>query len=378
MIARTLKADLVRRMESEPATFLLGPRHCGKTTLARTLSARYFDLEQDADRIRLDTQWPAVMRASGRVVFDEAPSWPALFPRLRAAIDADRHRNGRFLLLSSMSPTMLRDHSESLTGRAALVELTPLLAGETPDANLDDLWLRGGFPTVALDPERFPAWCHDYARTLAQRDLPLWGWPATLQVTDRFLRMVAAVHAQPWNASRLAAGMGLSHPTIDRYLDFLEGAFLVRRLPAWSGNICKRLRRTPKVYWRDSGLLHGLLRTASRDALLAQPWAGASWEGFVIEQILATLAARGHQIDPTHLRTSDGYGIDLVFELRGETWAVEAELTGSPSPQHLDRLNRAADLIGAHRRVLVSQVGVSSIGERQASCHLRDLLGMLG
>ena len=356
---------------------LVGPRQCGKTTLAHWLAPRYFDLEQVADQARLDAQWPEVMASDRLVAFDEAQAWPSLFPRLRGAIDADRGRAGRFLLLGSVAPSLLRELSESLTGRTALLELTPFLVEELPAMPLADRWLRGGFPPLALEPARFPIWAQDYLRNLAQRDLPLWGWPATPQVTDRFLRMLAAVHGQTWNASQLGASLGLSHPTINRYLDFLEGTFLVRRLPPWSGNLRKRLVKAPKVFWRDSGLLHGLWGVSSLDSLLGQPWVGASWEGFVIEQILGTLAAAGQRVEPSYLRTSDGHEIDLVLTLAGRTWAIEIKLTTDPSPHDLARLNRAADLIGADWRLLVSQVDPSAVGDGQASCNLRDLLALL-
>lgn len=317
------------------------------------------------------------MGARELIVLDEAQTWPALFPRLRGAIDAEPSRRGRFLLLGSVSPALMRDLSESLAGRTALLELTPLLAIECPDTALADLWFRGGFPAVALEPARFPAWGQDYLRNLAQRDLPLWGWTASPQITDRFLRMVAAVHGQAWNASQLASSLGLTHPTVTRYLDFLEGAFLVRRLPPWSGNLRKRLRKSPKVYWRDTGLLHTLMGVSNPEALFSQPWVGASWEGFVVEQILGTVSSLGERVDATWFRTADGHEIDLVLVWRGETWAIEAKLTGNPSPHDLDRLDRAADLIGADRRVLVSQTDRPVVGDRRSSCDLRTLLGLL-
>ncbi|MBL9174225.1 MAG: ATP-binding protein [Verrucomicrobiales bacterium] len=356
---------------------MLGPRPCGKTTLARSLTHHDFDLEQASEQARLDAQWPAIMASPGLVAFDEAQAWPELFPRLRGGIDADRQRAGRFLLLGSVSPHLLREISESLTGRTAWLELTPFLAVELPGMPLAERWLRGGLPPVTLEPARFPAWTQDYLRNLSQRDLPLWGWPATPQVTDRFLRMLAAVHGQIWNASQLGASLGLSHPTINRYLDFLEGTFLVRRLPPWSGNLRKRLLKSPRIFWRDSGLLHGLLGAATFDQLLVQPWVGASWEGFVIEQILGLLAADGHPVEPSYLRTSDGFEIDLVFTLGAKTWAVEVKLTTDPSPQELSRLHRAADLIHADYRFLVSQVPISAIGEGQGSCNLMDFLTLL-
>jgi len=188
--------------------------------------------------------------------------------------------------------------------------------------------------------------------------------------------MQAAVHGQNWNASQLGASLGLSHPTINRYLDFLEGVFL-RRLSPWSGNLRKRLVKSPKVYWRDTALLHGLLGVSSVDSLLGQPWVGASWEGFVVEQILASLQTLGHRVDPSYFRSADGYEIDLMFSLAEQVWAIEIKLTTDPSPHDLARLQKAADLIGADQRILISQVPISAFGERQASCNLPDFLTRL-
>ena len=344
--------QILKRLSTEPAAALLGPRQAGKTTLAKSLAVRYFDLEQAADQTRLDAQWEEVMATLGLVAFDEAQAWPVVFNRLRGAIDADRSRVGRFLVLGSVSPGLMKEVSESLAGRIALIDLTPFLAVEVPNIALPDLWLRGGLPPVTLAPGRFPVWSQDYLRNLVQRDLPLWGWTATPQQTDRLLRMLAAVHGQQWNASQLAASLGLTHPTINRYLDFLEGVFLVRRLPAWSANLRKRHVKSPKVFWRDSGLLHALMGADSTDALLGQPWVGASWEGFVIEQIVETLRTRGIQPNPHYLRTSDGYEIDLILEIRGKLWAIEVKLTSDPAPQDLQRLEKAAELIDADQRIL--------------------------
>jgi predicted AAA+ superfamily ATPase len=271
----------------------------------------------------------------------------------------------------------MRAVSESLAGRIALLELDPLLASEVPELPISELWLRGGLPPVTLEPARFPAWSRDYLQNRVQRDLPLWGWTATPQQTERLLRMLAAVHGQQWNASQLAASLGLSHPTLNRYLDFLEGVYLVRRLPAWSGNLRKRLVKAPKVYWRDTGLLHAIQGVSSIDDLLAQPWVGASWEGFVIEQIVGTLKAHGIDTRPHYLRTSDGYEIDLILQVRRTLWAIEVKLTSDPAPQDLARLDKAADWIGADHRALVSKVPVSAMGSRTSSCTLPDLIARL-
>lgn len=356
MRRRLVAAVLRARLAQSPAAALLGPRQCGKTTLGRSLARRYYDAEQPADRLRLDLEWEAVVAGRQLVVIDEAQSWPELFPRLRGAIDADRRRNGRFLLLGSVSPALMREASESLAGRLARVELTPFLFGELDEAARDRLWLTGGFPDGGvLRPARFPTWQRDYLALMAQRDLPGWGLAARPQLTDRLLHMLAAVNGQPWNASAIGQSLGLSYHTVNSYLDFLEGAYLVRRLAPWSGNLRKRLVKSPKVYVRDSGLLHSLLRVGSSAELLMHPAVGASWEGFVIEQIVGSLAASGIDADAHFLRTSDGHAIDLLLGLGGQRVAIEVKLSGSAAPQDLARLERAAELVSADHRYVVCQ-----------------------
>lgn len=384
MIQRSVRSLILSRLATYPAVILVGPRQSGKTTLAQSLGARSYDLEQQADRLRLDLDWEQNLSheplkgGSALIVLDEAQTWPAIFPRLRGAIDADRKRNGRFLLLGSVSPPLMHEVAESLAGRLSLVELTPLLAPEVPQADPDDLWLRGGFPDGGIIyPEMFPQWQRDYIALLTQRDLPNWGLPAKPQVTERLLRMLAALHGQIWNASQVASGLGITYATVNTYLDYLEGAFLIRRLQPYFANVSKRLIKSPKVYWRDTGLLHAMLQTGSRDDLLARPWVGASWEGFVIEQVLGLLSARGEAFEPYFLRTSDRYEIDLVLVLRGETWAIEIKLTSSPAPEDFHRLDKAAAIIGARRRVLISRVREAAESAGRLSCSLGHFLGVL-
>jgi len=354
---RRLAAAVLRaRLARFPAAALLGPRQCGKTTLGRSFSRCYYDAQQPADRVRLDLDWETVVAGRELVVIDEAQSWPDLFPRLRGAIDADRRRNGRFLLLGSVSPVLMREVSESLAGRLARVELTPFLLGELDRTARKRLWLTGGFPDGGvLRPSRFPAWQRDYLALMAQRDLPAWGLSARPQLTDRLLHMLAAVNGQPWNASALGQSLGLSYHTVNGYFDYLEGAYLVRRLAPWSGNLRKRLVRSPKVYLRDSGLLHALLRVGSLTELLRHPAAGASWEGFVIDQIIGSLAAAGVDADAHFLRMSDGREIDLLLGLGSRRVAIEVKLSASVAPQDLARLERAADLVSADHRYIVCQ-----------------------
>jgi hypothetical protein len=375
MIRRALLGVVRRRLRAYPAVAVVGPRQSGKTTLARALGGHYFDLEQEPERLRLDLQWEAIERGRALAVLDEAQSWPELFPRLRSAIDRDRRRNGRFLILGSVSPTIMARVSESLAGRLALVELTPFSLGEIPKVPLTRLWSRGGYPDGGvLGTRRFPHWQRDYLTLLAQRDLPAWGLPAKPQVTLRLLRMLAAANGQPWNATQIGQSLGLSYHTVNSYLDYLEGAFLIRRLPTWHANVGKRLVKSPKVYWRDSGLLHSLLGGVSEAALLDQPWVGASWEGFVIEQVLAHLAQRDRGGEAFFFRTSDQHEVDLVLDFGDQLWAIEIKLTATPGTDDMLRLNKAADLIGARKRILVSRTPRSVGSDREISCSLPWLL----
>jgi predicted AAA+ superfamily ATPase len=379
MIPRRIRRQLVERLKAYPAVGLVGPRQSGKTTLAQSMRGVYFDLEREEDRLRLDLEWDTLVTGKNPVILDEAQAWPELFARLRGAIDRDRKRTGRFLLLGSVSPSLMVQVSESLAGRLSIIELTPFLWTELKaKASRERRWLCGGYPDGGvLKPKRYPRWQLDYLALLAQRDLPMWGLPAKPQTTDRLLRMLAAVHGRTWNASQVGQSLGLSYQTVNSYLDYLVGAFLIRRLLPYRANLRKRLIKSPKVYWRDSGLLHALLNVSDERTLLAQPWVGASWEGFVIEQTIGELSSRGCVFEAYYFRTSDQYELDLVLGHGRERWAVEIKLTASPGPADMSRLDKAADLIGASRRFLISQVGRSSGNAERVSCNLPGFIERL-
>ena len=376
VLPRRITPVLHRRLDQYPAVALIGPRQCGKTTLARSLGGRYYDLEQEPDRLRLDLEWDSVVRGDGLIVLDEAQAWPEVFPRLRGAVDADRTRNGRFLLPGSVSPSLMRQVSESLAGRLSLIEMTPLAVSElVTDAQRRRRWLHGGYPDGGVLRGRgFPVWQIDYLTLLAQRDLPSWGLPAPPRITERLLRMLAAVHGQEWNATQLGKSLALSYHTVNGYLDHLEGAFLVRRLDAFHANVRKRLVKRPKVYWRDSGLLHALLHAGDENVLLQQPWVGASWEGFVIDQALTALQHADRRWRACHLRTADRREIDLLLEVDSELWALEIKLTTQPRRDDLARLNANADLVGADRRFLVCQRSERMEAGSQVVCDLGGLV----
>lgn len=378
MIQRIYQRPVRECLRKFPAVAIVGPRQCGKTTLARQFEAAYFDLESEGSAARLDAEWDRRVGGTELIIIDEVQQAPRVFSRLRGAIDADRKRNGRFLLLGSVSPSLVESAAESLAGRLATVRMTPLLLGELEAGRIDDLWLRGGFPDGGiLAAEMFPEWQENYLDALTTRDLPNWGLPAKPRQTSRLLAMLAAAHGQPLNASQLGASLALNHKTVLSYVDFLEGAFLIRRLPSYSTNIRKRLVKTPRVYWRDSGLLHALLNVSDLDGLYRQPWLGQSWEGFVIEQTLSTLAACGRRAQSFCFRTSDGHELDLVLDWGTERWAIEIKLTSDPSAAELKRLNAAADLIGAERRVLVCRIAETIETDRLVVADLSEWLRRL-
>ena len=315
-------------------------------------------MESQGSALRLDSEWDRLMQGEELVVIDEAQCAPEIFPRLRSAIDVDRKRQGRFLLLGSVSPALMKNVSESLAGRMGLVSMAPLayceLAEPLGTDCLESLWLCGGFPDGGiLDRTRFPDWQKSYLELLATRDLPEWGFPAKPQRTRRLLSMLAAVNAQPLNASELGSALGIDHKTVVGYCDFLEETFLIRRLRPWSGNITKRLVKTPRLYWRDSGLLHALLNVQNMDHLYSQPWVGYSWEAFVIEQILATLGLFDLQAEPYFFRTSDGIECDLLLDWGGKRWAIEIKLTSDPTKAMIKGLQKASELTDATKCVLI-------------------------
>jgi hypothetical protein len=354
MIERIYHRQVQARLKRFPAVALIGPRQCGKTTLARQLGGVYFDMETAGSEARLDAEWDALVSRNRLIVIDEAQSAPAVFSRLRGTIDADRKRNGRFLLLGSMAPALMKNVSESLAGRLGLVRMTPFLLPELRARQMDDLWLRGGYPDGGiLEPTMYPQWQDSYLEMLAARDLPSWGLPAKPRQTMRLLAMLAASHGLPLNASQIGSSMALDHKTVLSHCDLLEGAFLIRRLQPYATNIRKRLVRTPRVLWRDTGLLHALMGVTDLEHLYGQPWLGQSWEGFVIEQTLGTLSVADRRATPYYFRTSDGYELDLVLDWGTDRWAIEIKLTSNPSSSMIERLNRTADLIAASRRVLV-------------------------
>jgi predicted AAA+ superfamily ATPase len=292
MIARPDYLDAIRqRLRHNPIVALLGPRQTGKTTLARLYTAdrpcEFLDLERAAHFDRLREPEAALAPLRGLVVIDEIQRRPELFNVLRVLADR-RPVPARFLILGSASPDIVRGVSESLAGRVAFVDVGGLNLAEVDARQLRRLWWRGGFPAAftAMTEQASAQWLEDFIRTLLERDVPQLGFSLPAATLRRFWTMVAHYHGQKWNAAELARSLGASEPTTRKYLDILTGMFLVRQLPPWFENVGKRQVKAPKVYIRDSGLLHVLLKLDSLAALEAHPKLGASWEGFALEQIL--------------------------------------------------------------------------------------------
>jgi len=336
MFERLATASVRRALAWSPAVAILGPRQVGKTTLARLIAAGhpdaiYLDLERAADRVRLtDARLFLEANRARLVVLDEVQNAPEIFSELRGEIDADR-RPGRFLVLGSASFKLLRQ-TQSLAGRLAMVDMAPLLLAEVHSRfeDIQALWSRGGFPgsfTAATDSISWD-WRENFIRHFLNTDLPGLGVPVDAQTMGRFWRMIAHLHGQLFNASAVANSLGVSAPTARRWLDHLVDALVVRRLEPCHGNLGKRLVKSPKVYVRDSGLLHSLLGVRGVGDLLGHPATGASWEGFVIEQICAQLQ---DSAQVSFYRTAAGAELDLVIEVGGRRFGVEVKFSSAPT-----------------------------------------------
>jgi uncharacterized protein len=337
MYQRSALIQIAAALRRSPAVAVLGPRQVGKTTLAKQLAAMtqresiYLDLQDERDRARLaDPNVFFKTHPDALIVLDEVQYTPDIFRHLRPEIDRDRSK-GRFLLLGSASFSLLKQSAESLAGRLATVELGGLLVQEIEPtfARQQQLWLRGGFPesfTSSTDEDSFE-WRLDFMRLLLERDLPQFGVQVAAPTLQRFWRMVANSHSQLTNMSQLAASMGISVPTVGRYLDLLEAARMLRRLQPMHVNLNKRLVKTPKTYLRDSGLLHALLGIKSVDDLLSHPMMGYSWEGFVLEHI-SQLAPRGAEV--MFYRTAAGAEMDVVVQYGSQTICFEIKSSSAP------------------------------------------------
>ena len=341
MIERALTSSLARALGEVPAVCLLGPRQVGKTTLAfavkRTREALYLDLESEQDRAKLaEAEFYLERHMDKLVILDEVHRAPGLFPVLRGLIDRARRQrrgNGRYLLLGSASFDLLRQSGESLAGRVRYLELAPFSVLEPTRKSMDALWLRGGFPEslLARSAERSLRWRQDFVRTYLERDIPQFGPRIAAETLRRFWTMLAHRQGSMLNTADLARNLGVDAKTAASYLDLLVDLLLIRRLPPWHANVGKRLVKSPRVYLRDSGVLHALLGIPDSDALLAHPVVGASWEGFAIENLLesAPTGTAGY-----FYRTTGGAELDLLLVFaNGERWALEVKRSFKPKPE---------------------------------------------
>jgi len=326
-----LRDRVQQAIRRNPVVALYGPRQCGKTTLARQIAeaetAEYFDLEDPASQRRLSEPMLALRELRGLVVIDEVQRQPELFPVLRVLADR-KPLPAHFLILGSASPELLRQSSESLAGRIGLVEMGGFDLLEVGPKDLRRLWWRGGFPRafLARGDAACRSWQEDFIRTFLERDIRQFGVQTAPVALRRLWMMLAHYHGQIWNASELARSLGESYNTVNRHLDILAGALMVRQLQPWHANLGKRQIKSPKVYIRDSGLLHALLGVPSFRFLEGHPKLGASWEGFVIEEIIALAGERNAYF----WGTQSGAELDLLLFTSGARYGVEVKYADAP------------------------------------------------
>jgi len=353
MLSRKKLLDRLRAgLRASPAVALIGPRQCGKTTLARQLAgaskSTYFDLENPVDLARLSEPMTALEQLRGLIVIDEVQRHPDLFPILRVLLDRKPIR-ARFLILGSASPELLRQSSETLAGRLAIVEMAGFTLEELSLPDLNRLWLRGGFPRsfLARAEAASSAWREDFIRTFLERDLAQLGVQVPSGTMRRFWTMTAHYSGGIWNSSEIGRSLGEAHTTVKRHLDALSGALVVRVLEPWFENVGKRLVKSPKVYIRDCGLLHTLLGIGDRRQLEGHPVVGGSWEGFIIEQILGAVpSAKGY-----YWRTQAGAELDLLLFLKGQR--VGIEIKRADAPKMTPSMGSALEDLELHRLLVV-------------------------
>ncbi|MBM4352041.1 MAG: ATP-binding protein [Deltaproteobacteria bacterium] len=336
-IKRILTTTIKQKLENMPGVVILGPRQCGKSTLAKAIiseigGAVHLDLERPSEVSKLrDPEAFFSLNNDKLICLDEIQRVPDLFPVLRSVMDENR-KNGQFIILGSASPDLIKQSSETLAGRISYFELTPFLLKEVSEDHhlktLRKLWLRGGFPRsyLASDEKESIEWRLDFIRTFLERDIPQLGFRTPAKTIERFWRICAHLHGQLLNSSKLGESMGVSHHTVRSYIDMLEQSFVLRVLRPYESNLKKRLIKSPKIYIRDSGILHALLGIETHNDLLGHPVYGASWEGMVIENILSLLP----NWKASFYRTSSGSEIDLILEKGNKHVAIECK--GSTAP----------------------------------------------
>ena len=322
---------ITHAFSTHPIAALLGPRQSGKTTLARLFAERepctYFDLENPVDIRRLSAPMRTLEELTGLAIIDEIQRRPDLFELLRVLVDRPKNPV-RFLILGSASPYLVKGVSESLAGRVGFIDLAGFDLGEVGAEKSNQLWLRGGFPPSFLAPDDSAsmAWRDDFIRTFLERDIPQLGISIPAETLRRFWIMIAHYHGQVWNGAQLARSLGTSENTARRYLDILAGAYMIRVLPPWFENLRKRQVKAPKIYLRDSGLLHALLQLTTVVDLQSHPKLGASWEGFALEQVIGVLGNRDAYFWATH----GGAELDLLVRIAGKHYGFEFKYADAP------------------------------------------------
>lgn len=340
MIPRPIAFDRISAVfRVHPVAALLGPRQCGKTTLAKMIAERepyaYFDLENPVDVRRLSAPMRVLEELSGLVIIDEIQRRPDLFELLRVLVDRPQNR-ARFLILGSASPGLVKGVSESLAGRIGFIDLSGFDLREVGIEQRSRLWIRGGFPRsfLAEDEPASMAWREDFIRTFLERDIPQFGITIPAETLRRFWTMISHYHGQVWNAAHFARSLGTSESTARRYLDILAGAYTVRILPPWFENIRKRQVKAPKIYIRDSGIMHALLQIPTLADLQGHPKLGSSWEGFSLEYVIGVLETRDAYFWATHA----GAELDLLVMVAGKRYGFEfkyADAPGSSRSMHI-------------------------------------------
>jgi uncharacterized protein len=362
MIERAYGPILHRLLRRFPCVSVLGPRQCGKTTFIKAAlpSWTYLDLERPSDSAPLVADPETrLIQLGDKVVFDEAQRVPELFPILRGIIDGRRSQRGRFVLLGSASPSLVRHISESLAGRIAFLDLPPFRWGEVKNwrrtGDLKTLWFRGGFPEAFLerDDRMRLDWLESYTRSFIERDLPALGIDVSASQMRRLWAMIAHCNGGIWNASQLAASLGTSYHTVNRYIDILEQTFLIRKLPPYFANIGKRLVKSPKLFFRDTGLLHFFLGIQSASALDTHPARGMSWEAFVIDQLISVFYQAKPGSQSYFWRTSQGHEIDLLIDLGTNKIPFEIKLHSAPTAQDAAILRQCMQDLHLSRGFLV-------------------------
>ncbi len=378
MIERPQRMEAVAgALDHYPVAAILGPRQCGKTTLARAFARDrecvFFDLENPVDAARLATPMLALEDLTGLVVIDEIQRKPEMLSILRVLVDRPES-NARFLVLGSASPYLVKGASESLAGRIGFIDLSGFSLSEVGADRDDNLWNRGGFPRsfLAADDALSAQWRNDFIRTFLERDIPQLGITIPAETLRRFWTMIAHFHGQVWNAATFARSLGVSAPTARRYLDILSGAFMVRQIQPWHANIKKRQVKSPRIYLRDSGLLHTLLSLQTMPDVLSHPKVGASWEGFVIEEILASVQSRDFYFWSTY----SGAELDGLLFRRGRAVGFEIKRTDAPT-RTKSMVSAIQELDLEHLYVVYPGKQTYRVDDRITALSIRDLDSVL-